>query len=110
MLRDVISPDVRYDLSAQNMFVKYLADRGESDAFLDLLNRWDVRQHPRTKQWTLRATTCCHFLLQQEEDSYVTPWDPDSDGQFYYHLFHGESDEVPIPVSELHHSSNAWIV
>jgi hypothetical protein len=110
MLRDLISPDVRYDLSAQNMFVKYLADRGESDAFLDVLNRWDVRQHPRTKQWTLRATTCCHFLLQQEEDSYVTPWDPDSDGQFYYHLFHGESDEVPIPVSELHHSSNAWIV
>ena len=33
MLRDLISPDVRYDLSAQNMFVKYLADRGESDAF-----------------------------------------------------------------------------
>ena len=76
MLRDLISPDVRYDLSAQNMFVKYLADRGESDAFLDLLNRWDVRQHPRTKQWTLRATTCCHFLLQQEGRFLRDPFGP----------------------------------
>jgi len=64
MLRDVISSDVRHDLSTQSMFVKYLADRGESDAFLDQLNRWDVRQHPRTKQWTLAPLPfvifCCN--------------------------------------------------
>ena len=110
LMRDPIDSEQRLELEHHNQFVQYLQDLGEAEAFLDRLNRWDVRKHSLHDQWALQARVCDGLLSSRDEDSYVTPADPDAEGHFYYRLFLGNSEEVPIPVSELNGSRSAWII